>query len=124
MLAIAMSHQTDSTLVEAVRAACLKAAIQAYEDAGISGLCAEGRWEAALAAMRQVDLSGAVERTAGWVLTNARRADGPQDSREWSPVSSSLPGQRAECAADRLDLPRVPADPVPREHHHAACRRA
>jgi hypothetical protein len=72
MLAIAMSHQTDSTLVEAVRAACLKAAIQAYEDAGISGLCAEGRWEAALAAMRQVDLSGAVERTAGSVGVDER----------------------------------------------------
>jgi hypothetical protein len=72
MLAIAMSHQTDSTLAEAVRAACLKAAIQAYEDAGISGLCAEGRWEAALAAMRQVDLSGAVERTAGSVGVDER----------------------------------------------------
>jgi hypothetical protein len=72
MLAIAMSHQTDSTPVEAVRAACLKAAIQAYEDAGISGLCAEGRWEAALAAMRQVDLSGAVERTAGSVGVDER----------------------------------------------------
>jgi pentatricopeptide repeat protein len=54
-----MSQQTDTlSLVESVRAVCLEAALAAYEDAGIRGLCAEGRWEAALAAIRQVDLSG------------------------------------------------------------------
>jgi hypothetical protein len=54
-----MSQHTDtqSNLVEMVRAACLDAALAAYEDAGIRGLCAEGRWEAALAAIRQLDLS-------------------------------------------------------------------
>ena len=40
-----------------VRAACMEAALAAYEDAGIRGLCAEGRWEAALTAMRDLDLS-------------------------------------------------------------------
>src|SRR2546422_284977 len=30
---------------EAVRQACIAAALQAYEDAGVSGLCHEGRWE-------------------------------------------------------------------------------
>ena len=35
------------------------------EDAGIRGLCAEGRWEAALAAIRHVDFSGVVEPPAG-----------------------------------------------------------
>ena len=49
---------TPSTLLEAVRAACLNAALAAYEDAGVRGLCADGRWEAALAAIRHVDLSG------------------------------------------------------------------
>jgi hypothetical protein len=57
-----MSQQTDITsLAEAVRAVCLNAALEAYEDAGIRGLCAEGRWEAALAAIRHVDLSGVLE---------------------------------------------------------------
>ena len=53
-----MSERTDTpSLVETVRAACLEAALAAYEDAGIRGLCAEGQWEAALAAIRHVDLS-------------------------------------------------------------------
>ena len=43
-------------LVERVRAAILEAAMTAYEDAGISGLCAEGRWEVAVDAIRAVDL--------------------------------------------------------------------
>ena len=34
-----------------------EAALAAYEDAGIRGLCADGRWEAALAAIRHLDLS-------------------------------------------------------------------
>ena len=62
-----MEHRTatDSIAAEGVRAACLDAAIQAYEDAGIRGLCADGRWEAALAAIRQLDLSGELEQPAG-----------------------------------------------------------
>jgi hypothetical protein len=58
-----MSPRTDTPalLVETVRAACLDAALLAYEDAGIRGLCADGRWEAALAAIRQLDLSGVLE---------------------------------------------------------------
>jgi len=32
------------------------AALQAYEDAGISGLCHEGRWEYAVDAMRRLPL--------------------------------------------------------------------
>ena len=44
-------------VAETVRAACLDAAMQAYEDAGIRGLCGVGRWEAALAAIRHLDLS-------------------------------------------------------------------
>jgi hypothetical protein len=54
-----MAHRADNAfiLIEAVRAACLDAAVLAYEDAGIRGLCADGRWEAALAAIRQLDLS-------------------------------------------------------------------
>lgn len=41
-----------------VRRACLDAALRAYEDAGFAGLCAEGRWEAAVDAIRSLDLVG------------------------------------------------------------------
>ena len=43
-------------LAETIRAACLRAAASAYEDAGIRGLCEEGRWEAAIGAVRSLDL--------------------------------------------------------------------
>jgi hypothetical protein len=62
-----MEHRTETslTMADTVRAACLDAARLAYEDAGIRGLCAEGRWEAALAAIRDLDLSGVIESAAG-----------------------------------------------------------
>ena len=41
---------------EAVRAACLAAAREAYEDAMQRGLCAEGALEAALGAIEMLDL--------------------------------------------------------------------
>lgn len=41
---------------ETVRQACIAAALAAYEDAGVLGLCAEGRWEAAISAMQSLDL--------------------------------------------------------------------
>jgi len=47
-------------LVEEVREACLKAARDAYENAGISGLCEEGRWECALDAIRSLDLEAII----------------------------------------------------------------
>ena len=48
-------------LVEAVRDACLKAARDAYENAGVSGLCQEGRWECAVAAIRSLDLHAIID---------------------------------------------------------------
>ncbi|MDQ2670548.1 MAG: acetyltransferase [Gemmatimonadota bacterium] len=45
-----------ATLAERVRTACLRAALDAYESAGMSGLCEEGRWEAAVDAIRALDL--------------------------------------------------------------------
>jgi len=47
-------------LAEAVRDACLKAARDAYENAGISGLCEEGRWECAVAAIRSLDIKAII----------------------------------------------------------------
>ena len=46
----------DRRIAEEVRAACLEAALRAHEDAGVRGLCAEGRWEAAVAAIRGLHL--------------------------------------------------------------------
>jgi len=47
--------------VEAVRQACIAATLQAYEDAGISGLCHEGRWEYAVDAMWRLQLRPLVQ---------------------------------------------------------------
>jgi hypothetical protein len=44
-------------LANRIREACLEAVLQAYEDAGIQGLCAEGRWEAAVGALKAVELA-------------------------------------------------------------------
>jgi len=43
-------------LAEAVRAACLVAALESYEDASMRGLCHEGAWECAIGAIRSLDL--------------------------------------------------------------------
>jgi len=43
-------------LAETVRQACLRAALDAYENAGISGLCGNRRWEPAVQAIRHLDL--------------------------------------------------------------------
>jgi hypothetical protein len=52
-------------LAEAVREACISSAMEAYEDAGISGLCREGRWELALQEMRSLNLRPLVEGLQG-----------------------------------------------------------
>ena len=44
---------------EAARQACIAAALAAYEEAGMLGLCAEGRWDAAVSAMRTLQLQRA-----------------------------------------------------------------
>ena len=68
---------------ETVRAACVNAAIQAYDDAGMSGLCAEGRWEAALAAIRQLDLRRVLELPSG--SATAEPAQQPSSSSSGEP---------------------------------------
>ncbi len=52
---------SENQLVEAVREACIRAALEAYESAGVSGLCAEGRWELAVQAIRTLDLEQFVD---------------------------------------------------------------
>lgn len=43
-------------LAERVRRACVRAAAEVYEQAREDGLCAEGAWEAAIAAVYALDL--------------------------------------------------------------------
>jgi hypothetical protein len=50
------SQQDRRGIAEATRQACIAAALAAYEDAGMLGLCAEGRWEAAVSAMQSLRL--------------------------------------------------------------------
>lgn len=47
-------------LAQSVRAACLEAARTAYETGGYGGLCAEGRWELVLDALRSLPLESLV----------------------------------------------------------------
>ena len=53
-------HEIRRRLAEAVRLACLKAAQEGYESAGISGLCEEGRWECAVGAIRALDIEAVI----------------------------------------------------------------
>ena len=48
-------------MAEAVRQACIAAALQAYDEAGVSGLCHEGRWEYAVDVMRALPLRPLIE---------------------------------------------------------------
>lgn len=43
-------------LAEAVRAACLHAARDAFEDASLRGLCCTGAWEVAVGAIQTLDV--------------------------------------------------------------------
>jgi hypothetical protein len=60
-------------LAKRIRQACLEAVVQAYEDAGVQGLCAEGRWEAAVSALRAVELAPLLREF------EQRSADEPSD---------------------------------------------
>ena len=51
-----MTPEDSRKLAEAVKAACLEAAKQGYEEAATSGLCHEGAVEASLDAIRMLDL--------------------------------------------------------------------
>lgn len=52
-------------LAEAIRTVCIRAAVTAYEDAGIRGLCEAGRWEAAVGALESLDLRKLIRELEG-----------------------------------------------------------
>ena len=43
-------------IAESTRQACIQAALTAFEDASMNGLCCEGAWESTVGAMQQLDL--------------------------------------------------------------------
>jgi hypothetical protein len=51
-----MSDSSATLLAGQVRDACIREALRAYEQAGFSGLCHEGRFEAAISAVRVMPL--------------------------------------------------------------------
>ncbi|TAN06857.1 MAG: acetyltransferase [Rhodanobacteraceae bacterium] len=65
MSAQKQSPDTDRhALAEAVRKACLKAALDGYERAGMSGLCEEGRWEMVVDSLQSLDVDAIVRTLA------------------------------------------------------------
>lgn len=59
-----MSLNDRHDVAREVREACIQAALSAYEDASISGLCGEGAFEAAISAMRMMDVDAIAEAVA------------------------------------------------------------
>lgn len=59
-----LDDETVHHLADAVRAACIAAALDGYEMAAISGLCPEGAWEAAVSAMQRLDLVPLLDQMA------------------------------------------------------------
>jgi hypothetical protein len=59
------ARRSDSealAVARTVRDACLRAALDGYEQAGLGGLCDEGRWEAAIDAIRSLNLASILAR--------------------------------------------------------------
>ncbi len=59
------NDQERRRLAEAVRTACIQALVTGYEEAGISGLCAEGALEYALDAVRMLDIQTVIDGLYG-----------------------------------------------------------
>lgn len=74
-------HPMEPT-AERIRAALVQAALEAFQDAGVRGLCCEGAFEAAVAAMRTLDLGGAAGgggASGGPLFEGGRRGAAPSE---------------------------------------------
>jgi len=58
------NNPTEHKIDEKVKAACIQAALDGYEDAAMSGLCHEGAWEAAISAIRRLDVETILKETS------------------------------------------------------------
>ncbi len=65
-----MDHSPPHPVAEATRHACLQAAMRAYEDAKIRGLCHEGAWECAVDAIRSLKLESPMKIGPGKDVMN------------------------------------------------------
>lgn len=57
-----MQQHNAKAAAEAVRDACLHAALEGYERAGFGGLCEEGRWEMVVDAIKSLDVDAVLAR--------------------------------------------------------------
>lgn len=57
-----MSLTDQYDIARQVRNECIQTALSAYENASMSGLCGEGAFEAAVSAMRMLDVDALVAR--------------------------------------------------------------
>ncbi|MCU7865611.1 MAG: acetyltransferase [Candidatus Thiodiazotropha sp. (ex Lucinoma borealis)] len=46
----------EQRIAQVIKDACIKAALEGYEYAAMSGLCHEGAWEAAISAIEMLDV--------------------------------------------------------------------
>jgi hypothetical protein len=60
----AVPAREAARLAEAVRSACVKAALEGYERARMDGLCDEGALEVAMDAVRSLDLASLIENVS------------------------------------------------------------
>lgn len=97
---------TTTALAAAVRDACARAVIDAYEDAGMQGLCAEGRFEAAVGAIERVDLAAIVDARA---RADAALGQGESPAPPAGAVASADEAALAIRCALREDLPAIVA---------------
>lgn len=51
-----MGGSDNSEIAEKTRKACLEAALRAYDEARLRGMCSEGAWDYAMDAIRGLDL--------------------------------------------------------------------
>jgi len=58
-------HTKIKNVAEQVRAACIEAAREGFNDASMSGLCQEGAIEAAIGSIQSLDLECIIEKN-GW----------------------------------------------------------
>lgn len=75
-----MAAHDPEQLAAAVRAACIQAALDGYEQAQIAGLCHEGAWECAVDAIRRVDLKA--------ILQDPAAADALQQADQRGPAAA------------------------------------
>lgn len=64
-MAISDNQSQYFNLAEAVKDACIRAALEGYEDAAMRGLCPEGALEAAISAIRMLDLETVLKERVG-----------------------------------------------------------